>query len=159
MAAPAISAAIEAVLAKVEAITPTIDQGQKFRRTDETAPFTTRGGKRLFDFDFGALDDLSNLGRGVQNPGLADRTASVALQIAYPLARAEKALETTLAVDAELVLRALGRSANWAGTVVRRVVARAAVDRSDAQIETEAGPMPGSLYLVVSADITYRDSE
>jgi hypothetical protein len=154
--APAVQSAIEAVLAKVEAIGPTIDSGQQFRRVDEKAPLTTRGGKRLFEFDFGAMRDLSNEGAGVQNAGLADRVASVVIAIGYPLARAEKTLETTLAVDSELVLRALGRSANWAGTVVRRVVARTAIDRTDAEA-TEVSP--GIVYLLVSADIFYRDTE
>lgn len=159
MAAPAISAAIAAVLAKVEAITPTIDPAQAFRRSSETAPPSTRAGKRRFDFDMGALRDLSNEGAGTQAPGIADRLATVAITIAYPLARAEKALETTLAVDAELVLRALGRSASWAGTVVRRAQARAAIDRTDAEVLGDAGPKPGHLYLIVTCDILYRDSE
>lgn len=159
MAAPAISSAIAAVIAKLEAIIPTIDPGQPFRRLGEVAPVTTRGGKRLFDIDFGALRDLSNEGAGVQNQGVADRVGTVSVTIAYPLARSEKALETTLAVDAELVLRALGRSATWAGTVVRRVQARAAVDRSEAEVLTDTGPQPGSLYLVVACEITYRDTE
>lgn len=159
MAVPAISSAIDAVVAKVEAIVPTIDPGRPFRRTGETAPATTGAGRRLFDVDFGALRDQSNEGAGVQNVGVADRAATIALAIVYPLGRAEKTLETVLAVDAELVLRALGRSANWAGTVVRRVQARAAVDRSEVEILTDAGAQPGYLYLVVTCEVFYRDSE
>jgi hypothetical protein len=161
VSAPAITSAIDAVVARIEAITPTIDAEQTFRRLGEVAPASTRAGKRLFDFDFGALRDLSNEGQGVQNPGLADRLATVEFVIDYPIARAERALETTIAIDAELVLRALGRSANWTGTTVRRVVASTVVDRNDsAEVPIEGGgTQPGVLHLVVTAAITYRDAE
>jgi hypothetical protein len=161
VADPAISSAIDAVVAKLEAITPTIDAAQEFRRRGEKAPPTTRAGKRSFDFGFVGMRDLSNEGApgGVQNPGKADRTASIAITIDYPLARAEKALETTMAVDSELVLRALGRSANWAGTVVQRVVAKTTVNRASSELLIEDQVQPGFLRLVVTAEIQYRDSE
>ncbi len=161
MADPAIQAAIEAVIAAVEAVIPTIDPSTRFRRKNETAPASTRAGKRLFDFATGGLRDDSNEGRAgsVQNVGKADRTASVTLRIEYPLGRSEKALEMTLAVDAELLLRAIGRSAVWTGTPVRRVSARATVDRTETVILTEAGSTPGQLVLAVAADIQYRDTE
>jgi hypothetical protein len=158
MAAPAVQAALETVLASIEAITPTIDADQLFtrKRVERTAA-TTRAPKRRFDVDFGSMRDLSNEGEGVQSPGLADRSATFTIRIDYAAARSERALETTMAVDAELVLRALGRSANWAGTPVRRVVAQTAVERS------EVVPVPGAgtatLALVVTAEITYRDAE
>jgi hypothetical protein len=156
MAAPAVQAALEALLAKVEAIVPTIDPSDRFRRRGERAPASTRAGKRLIDLEAqGHPRDLSNEGAGVQAPGLADRIAAVDLVVEYPLGRAEKQLETTVMVDSELLLRAVGRSANWAGTPVRRVQARSRVDRPDAA----AGEGPGVLKLVVSVEITYRDTE
>jgi hypothetical protein len=158
MTAPAISAALDALVATVEAIAPTIDAATPFRRRAETSPGTTRGGKRWVNLEFdGHPRDLSNEGAGVQSPGLADRSASVRLLIDYPLARNERALETTMAVDSELLLRALGRSASWTGTPVRRVVARTTVDRSAAVPFDRQGT--GKLVLVVTADVQYRDVE
>lgn len=152
MAAPAIKAAIDAVLAKVEAITPTIEPGRPFRRKSETAPPTTRAAKRLFDFDFRGLDNVPG---ATQNPDLTDRQASIALRIDYPVGNSEKALETTLAVDSELVLRALGKSANWSGTPIRRVAARAEVER----VPPPDGQGAATFSIVVNADVFYRDSE
>jgi hypothetical protein len=158
MAAPAVKAALEAVIAKIEAIAPIVDAGTPFRRQDERAPSSTRQRRRLFDLQAGGHPrDLSNEGAGVQNPGLADRIAAVTFLIEYALGRNERELEMLLMQDSELVLRAIGRSANWAGTPVRRVVAKTSIDRSSAE------PMPGEgagfLTLVVEAEITYRDTE
>lgn len=158
MAAPAVQAALEAVVARIEAITPTIDATTAFaRKTIERVPSSTRARKRLFDVDFEGVRDLSNEGSGVQAPALADRVATFTVRIDYAAARAERALELTMAVDAELVLRALGRSAGWAGTPVRRVVARASVERD--QVEPAPGMGTGVLKLAVTADVTYRDAE
>lgn len=156
MAAPAITAAVNAVVAKVEAITPTIDTAQLFRRGSEKAPTTTRAGKRLFDVEAAGLRDESNDGRGVQVPGVADRIATVVFVVTYPVARSERALETTLLEDMELLLRAVTRSASWAGTPVRRVAARAAVNRTFAEpVEQQ----PGELQILLTAEIHYRDTE
>src|SRR6266496_3536072 len=149
---PAIQAAIEAVLATVEAIVPTIEPATTFRRKSEKVNATTRAPKRLFDLQArGHPRDLSNEGSGVQNPGVADRIAAVDLVVEYSAARVERALEMTMMVDSELVLRALGRSANWAGTPVRRVRATTSIER-DLQL-----PIPGQgtavLKLVVTAEI------
>ncbi len=155
MTVPAVSAALDAVVAKVEAIAPTIDPAQPFRRRSEITPPSTAVGKRTFDVEFqGHSRDQSNEGpAGVQNVGIADRVASFDLVVDYARANAERALETTMAVDSELVLRALNR-ASWAGTPVHRVVARSRVERP------EAGEgQPGVFSLVVSADVHYRDTE
>jgi hypothetical protein len=158
MTAPAISDALDALVAKVEAIVPTLDPATRFRRRAETSPGTTRGGKRWVNLEFdGHPRDLSNEGAGVQSPGIADRSASVRLLIDYPLVRNEKTLETAMAVDSELLLRALGRSASWAGTPIRRVVARTTVDRSAAVPFDGQGT--GKLVLAVTADVQYRDVE
>lgn len=158
MAAPAIQAALEAVLARVEAITPTIDPAVRFRRKGETAPASARAPRRLIDLQAeGHPRDLSNEGAGTQAPGLADRIASVRLVIEYPAARAERALETTMMVDSELVLRALGRSASWAGTPVQRVVATTSVERDG--VLPVAGQGTQVFRLVVAAEIQYRDVE
>jgi hypothetical protein len=158
MPAPAVQAAIEAVLAKVEAIVPTIDPSATFRRRGETAPGTTKAGKRWFDLQAaGHPRDLSNEGAGVQAPGLADRIASVTLLVDYPVGRSEKALEMTMMVDSELLLRALGRSANWAGTPVRRVVARTTIERDI--LEPTTGQGLNLIRLTVTAEIQYRDTE
>jgi len=149
--APAISGVIDAIIDRAEAVVPTIDPAQKFRRSDERAPFTTRGGKRIFDVNFeGHPRDLSNEGAGRQTVGQADRLARLTLD------NAEKALETTIAVDSELLLRALARSANWAGTSITRATARSAVDRSESEAVDAA---PGVLHLMVTIDVQYVDLE
>lgn len=156
MTAPAITAAIDAVVSRVEAIAPTIDPSSPFRRYSEKAPFTTKI-RRLFDVGFlGHARDLSNEGQGVQTAGLSDRTARFLLEIGYPVGNAERALETTLAVDSELILRALGRSAVWTGTPVRRCTITTDVDRSEARGEPAA---PGVIRLVATVNVTYRDTE
>lgn len=153
---PKVLEALDAIVAKVEAIVPTIDPAARFRRSSEKTPPTTKAGKRLFDVDFqGHPRDLSNEGQGVQNPGIADRIATFTISIDYPLARNEKALEATTAVDSELVLRALGRSANWNGTPVQIVRATSAM-RTD---QAEDGMGAGFRVLVVTADVQYRDRE
>lgn len=150
MTAPAITDAITAVVSRVEAITPTIEPAARFRRVSETVPSTTRT-RRGFDVEFqGHPRDLSNEGQGTQTQGLADRIARIDLVVEYPIARSEAALETTLAVDSELLLRALGRSAVWTSTPVRRCQVRTTVDRT--AIEES-----GVLLLVVSVDVQYRD--
>jgi hypothetical protein len=159
VADPAIQAALEAVLAAVAATDPTIDTVQRFTRKNDTAPAATRAGKRLFDFRFNALSDESNAGRGVQTVGKADRIATIAIRIDYPVGRAQKALETVLALDAEQLLRMLHRSSTWVNTPVRRVVAGASMDRSRESVITEDGETPGVLVLVITAAIQYRDSE
>lgn len=152
MTAPAIAEAIDAIVERVEAIDPTISPESPFWRRSEKTPATTKT-RRGFDVDFqGHPRDLSNEGLGVQTHGLADRIARLDLVVEYPIARAERALETTLAVDSELLLRALGRSAVWTSTPVRRCQARTTVDRSG----IEEG---GVLLLVVTVDVQYRDSE
>jgi hypothetical protein len=157
MAAPAITAVLASLVAKVEAISPVVDPTQKFRRVSERAPATTQT-KRLFDVEFrGHPRDPSNEGRGVQTVGLSDRVAALDLVITYGIGNNEKALETTIAVDSELVLRALGRSANWAGTAIQRAQARSSVDRTLSSPETGEGT--GLLQLVVSVDVQYRDQE
>ena len=157
MTAPAISGVIDAIIDRAEAVVPTIDPAQKFRRSDERAPFTTRGGKRIFDVNFeGHPRDLSNEGAGRQTVGQADRLARLTLDIEYPIGNAEKALETTIAVDSELLLRALARSANWAGTSITRATARSAVDRSESEAVDAA---PGVLHLMVTIDVQYVDLE
>ncbi len=156
MADPAITEAIAAVVARAEAIVPTIEPAARFRRFGETTPPTTRT-KRGFDVEFqGHTRDLSNEGQGVQTHGQADRLARLDLVVEYPLGRQERALETTLAVDSELLLRALGRSAVWTGTPVRRCVARSSVDR---EAEQGGDGTPGVILLVVTVDVQYRDIE
>ena len=156
MAAPAITDAIAAVVARVEAIAPTVEPAARFRRFGEAAPPSTRT-KRGFDVEFmGHTRDISNEGQGIQTHGQADRVARLDLVVEYPAGRQEKALETTLAVDSELLLRALGRSAVWTSTPVRRCTARTTVDRQGA--EGEDG-LPGVILLVVTVDVQYRDIE
>lgn len=156
MTAPAITDAIDAVVARVEAITPTIDVAAAFRRIRETAPPTTKT-RRLFDVEFkGHPRDLSNEGQGTQTTGLADRVARLELWISYPVARSERALETTLAVDSELLMRALGRSATWSATPVRRCTITTADDRSAAVGEQGE---PGVIFLVATVNVQYRDVE
>lgn len=157
MTAPAISGVIDALIEKVEAITPTIDEGRRFRRSDERAPPTTRNGKRLFDVEFeGHPRDLSNEAAGRQTVGQAERIARLSVDVGYPVGRSEKDLETTIAVDSELLLRALGRSANWAGTSIQRAVARTTVDRSEIEAVEDA---PGLIHLRVAVDVQYVDVE
>lgn len=156
MTAPAITEAIDAVVAAVEAIEPTIEPASRFRRFNEKAPFTTKM-RRLFDVDFmGHPRDLSNEGQGVQTVGLSDRVARFELWLGYPVANAERALETTMAVDSELVMRALGRSAVWTGTPVRRCTITTTVNR-DEQLGDQGEP--GVLYLVATVNVQYRDTE
>lgn len=158
MAEPAVQAAVEAVIAKVEAIVPTIDPASSFRRRSEKAPPSTRAGKRWFDLQASGIPrDLSNEGSGPQRPGVADRVARLELLIDYPVARAERTLEMTMLVDSELLLRAVGRSANWAGTPVHRVVASTSVQRD--QVEPITGQGSGVLRLALTCEITYRDVE
>lgn len=155
-APPQVEEALDALIAKLEAIVPTVDPACRFRRREESAPPTTKAPKRLFDVDFeGHIRDLSNEGNGAQNPGVADRVARFTVEIDYPLARAEKALELTTAVDSELVLRALTRSANWNGTPVQIVRATSTM-RTD---QAEDGMGAGFRVLVVTADVQYRDIE
>lgn len=159
MAEPAIIKAIEAIVAKVEAIEPTIEPTARFVRRGERAPPTTKN-RRTFDVGFiGHLRDLSNEGLGVQTHGLADRIAQLAVAITYPVARDEAALETRLAVDSELVLRALHRSAVWTGTPVRRCAARTATDRSKQDAAAAGSQGAATIDLVVTVDVQYRDSE
>lgn len=156
MATPAITSAIDTVVAKVEAIVPTIDPAARFARYSEKAPFTTKV-RRLFDVDFlGHTRDLSNEGQGVQTAGLSDRTARIDLVVGYPIGNDERALETRMAVDSELILRALGRSASWGTTPVRRCTVTTAVDRSEAE---GTGEQPGTMRLVATVNVTYRDTE
>lgn len=157
MADPAIQSVIEAVISAVEGISPTIDPGTRFRRKGETAPASTRAPKRLINVEFqGHPEDSSNEGRGTQAPGLADRIVRLDLRVEYPVARSERALELAMAVDSELVLRALARSSAWVGTPVRRVVATTTVER---EIELVQGQGTSVLTLVVAATVQYRDTE
>lgn len=156
MAAPAITAAIAAVVARVEAIVPTVEAASRFRRFGEVTPPTTRT-RRGFNVEFqGHPRDLSNEGAGVQTQGQADRVARIDLLIEYPVGRKERELEGTLAIDSELLLRALGRSAVWTTTPVRRCTPRTSIDRT---AEEGDDGTPGVILLVVTVDVQYRDLE
>lgn len=159
MTAPAVETVLDAFVSRVEAIVPTLRTNTRFRRSPENAEASeapTRSGLRQFDVDVLGGGDDSNEGRGVQNVGSADRTVSLLLSISYPApGRAERALEKVIASDAELVLRAVGRSANWVSSPsapVRRAVCRWTVNRSALQSGAE-------IILEVTVDVQYRDTE
>jgi hypothetical protein len=158
MAAPAITSVLDAIVARLEAITPTEDPGRAFRRSGETAPATTKAA-RFFDIDFaGQPSDESAAGRGVQTPGFADVLAAFRITVEYPLGRQAKRLDTVLASDSEHIRRALSRSANWTGTSVRTMRSfRSTVDQAVTQ--TDEGLEPGNKLLVVEVTFLYRETE
>lgn len=159
MAAPAIEQVVDALVARISAIAPSLRPTTKFRRSQETAEAQqepSRSSFRQFDVDVQRGADDSNEGRGVQNVGLADRTATFLVSVSYPsVGRAERGLEKVIASDAELLLRAVGRAANWvlAPTApVHRAICRWTVNRSYLEAD-------GALVLEVTIDVQYRDTE
>jgi hypothetical protein len=157
MAAPAITAVIDAIIAKLEAAVPVSTPAVRFRRGAEGISATTRQ-RREFDLDFLGTADLSNDLRGVLNPGVSDVSASFLVSVAYPIGLREKALETVLAQDAESLRRAVSRSADWSGTPIQRMTAfRSYVDRSGREAVVEE--MPGVFVLKIEATFRFRDTE
>lgn len=157
MAAPAITQVLDAIVAKVEAIVPSIDPDVTFRRSSETVPATTKA-RRWFDLAFsGQPSDESALGRGVQSPGLADVVSAWNIRVEYPLSRNRKDLDTRLAADSELIRRALSRSANWARTPIKAIRSFRSVVAWPAQETPETNPE--LVYLVVDVSFLYRENE
>lgn len=150
MASPAVQAAIEAVLAKLEAIVPTIDPGSTFRRQSENSPSSTKAGKRLFDVDFEGIGREQPFGRDT-------RVATVQIKIDYPVGRAERALEAVLAQDSEDIVRSLMALGAWSKSPVIKVQASTSVDR--AASEPQSGQGRGVFRLIVAIEITYHDPQ
>jgi hypothetical protein len=152
MAAPVIEQVVAALVARLEAVVPSLQPRARFKRSDETLTSTeapARGSMRRFNVDAVSGQDDSQEGNGVQNPGVADRRARFTIRVSYPLAQQEQGLELVLPSDGEWAMRALARSANWAGTPVQRTTCRWSVDRGN----------PEKLFLVLALEVQYRDQE
>lgn len=146
--ASALQPAIDAILAKVSAVTPTTDPTVLFvRKSRERLPAGTRAPRRLYDVDF--------QGHGQDRPaGLMSRTATIRIAIEYPVGNVERALETVLAEDSEALVRAITAQSIWAHTPVIRATATTTVDRE----AEKTGQGTGILKLLVSVEFVYRDT-
>jgi hypothetical protein len=150
--APAIEQVVTALVTRLQAIAPSQKPGVKFRRATEVLATGETPGTALFrqfDVDYQGGQDDSQEGHGVQSPGVADRRARFQISVYYPRARAEKKFEDVMASDSEWAMRALARSASWAGTPIQRTTCRATVDRS----------RKDKLLLVLALEVQYRDTE
>jgi hypothetical protein len=152
MAAPAIEQVIAALVSRLEAVVPSLHAAKRFRRSDESLSIDELPGKagmRWFNLDVASGQDDSQEADGVQNVGLADRRARFQIRVLYPLGRQESSLELVLASDAEWGMRALARSASWAGTPIQRATCRWSIDRTK----------PERVLLVLALEVQYRDAE
>ena len=150
--APAIEKVIAALVARLEAAVPSLQPKTRFKRSEESLSLDelpARAGMRWFNLDVQGGQDDSQEGNGVQNAGVADRRARFRIRLLYPLARQERTLEDIAASDAEWAMRALARSASWAGTPIQRATCRWSVDRSRSD----------RLFVDLALEVQYRDQE
>jgi hypothetical protein len=149
VAEPALQAAIDTLLAKLEAITPTTDPETPFKRAGiEGQKASTRQARRIYDPDFEGHASERPLGRW-------SRVARISVRIEYPLGRNERELEAVLAQDSEDIVRALTEDGAWPNQKIVRVVPSTTVNREE--VEPVPGEGAGTLALVVAAEITYPD--
>lgn len=152
--APAIEQVIQALVDRMEALVPSVRSTETFRRSTEVVTVEATPGRAAFRaFNLDVLDgqDDSQEGRGgVVSVGVGDHTARVQISCAYAKGRNERALETLVPSDGDIMLRGLARSAVWTGTPVRRSEATWRVDRDRAA---------DRWLLIVTLTVQYRDVE
>jgi hypothetical protein len=151
MNAPAISAVFDALTAAIERIEPAIRPRVRFIAIkDSTDPRdlpSDATAERQFRIRFVGLDPADN-GQGTIAPGIADRTARLAIEIAYPVLERDALPDLELASDSEQVQRAMRRGTEFIGTPIRR-----------APCSTSREDLPSLAIIVHQLSVAYRDQE
>lgn len=152
--APAIEQVINALVARLENLVPSLRPTDRFRRSTEVISVETtpiRAALRAFNLDVLDGQDDSQEGRGGQlDVASSDHTARVRITCAYGKGKNERDLEVLVPSDGDIILRGLARAANWMGTPVLRSTGRWAIDRQAAA---------DRWLLVATFTVQYRDQE
>ncbi len=147
-------AVLDVVVTKLEALVPSLTSHVPFRRSTEVLKVEDLPAKacfRRFNVDGIEGRDLSQeQDGGVENVGMADRTARFRIRVAYPLGRREKDLDKLIPSDAEIAMRGLARSADWTGTPISSARVRWSIDRTSSQ---------DKWFLELQVELNYRDVE